>query len=277
MGETKQRTYPEGVTCWVDTDQPDVDAAREFYGGLLGWSFTEAMPPGAPSRYVIAQRDGRDAAAIAGPTDGVARWNTYIAVDDVDGATARLAGLGAQVISPPADAGPGGRNATLADPEGVQLRLWQARRRLGAQIANQPGAWNFSDLHTADPDAAGRFYSGAFGWQIADEGGATFIRVQGYGDHLEATVDPDIRTRNAKTPEGFIDVIGGMRQVEQGERPHWHVTFSIAERDESAALAQRLGGTVLGTTDTAWARVAMIQDPQGAVLTLSQFAPPADW
>lgn len=276
MGETTQRTYPEGVTCWVDTDQPDVDAAQEFYGGLLGWTFTDAMPPGAPTRYVISQRDGRDAAAIAGPAQGAARWNTYIAVDDVDAATARSAGLGAQVVSPPADAGPGGRAATLRDPQGVQFRLWQARQRLGAQIANSPGAWNFSDLHTVDPAAAAIFYSRAFGWEVAGQEWGTSIRVPGYGDHLEATVDPQIRTRQAKAPEGFADVIGSIQATTPSEEPAWHVTFTVADRDESTATVERLGGTVLRSFENDWVRAATVRDPQGAVLTVSQFAP-ADW
>ena len=40
------RTYPPGVPCWVDTGQPDVEAATEFYGGIFGWTFEDAMPPG---------------------------------------------------------------------------------------------------------------------------------------------------------------------------------------------------------------------------------------
>ena len=36
--------YPAGVPCWVDTSQPDVEAARRFYGGLFGWEFEERMP-----------------------------------------------------------------------------------------------------------------------------------------------------------------------------------------------------------------------------------------
>jgi hypothetical protein len=28
------RTYPQGVPCWVDTEQADVEAATEFYGRL---------------------------------------------------------------------------------------------------------------------------------------------------------------------------------------------------------------------------------------------------
>ena len=43
-----ERSYPAGVPCWVDTDQPDVDPARRFYGDLFGWKFEDAVPAGAP-------------------------------------------------------------------------------------------------------------------------------------------------------------------------------------------------------------------------------------
>ena len=48
------RTYPQGVPCWIDTEQPGVEAAAEFYAGLFGWTFQDAMPAGAPGRYLIA-------------------------------------------------------------------------------------------------------------------------------------------------------------------------------------------------------------------------------
>ena len=180
----------------------DIDAAQAFYGGLLGWEFAVATPPDAPAPYVIASLDGRDVAGL-GVTAGGGQWNTYVAVDDADTAADRAVTLGATVVSAPADAGPGGRGATLRDPEGCEIRLWEARRRKGAQLANAPGAWNFSNLHTADPAAAQRFYGALFPWRFVDQGWATAISVPGYGDHLEATVDPDIRTRQAGAPEGI--------------------------------------------------------------------------
>ncbi len=277
----QQRTYPAGVTCWIDTEQPDVDSALHFYGGLFGWTFEDAMPPDAPGRYVIATLDGQDVAAIgsADPSspNQTPRWNTYVATDDADATTARLVELGATVVLEPVDAGPGGRTASIRDAAGVEFRLWQARRRLGAQLTNAPGAWNFSDLHTPDPDAAGRFYRRAFGWVLADLGYGTVIQVPGYGDHLESTVDPDIRARQADAPEGFEDVIGALVRSDDGEVPHWHVTFTVADRDGAAAAAERLGGRVLAREDSAWTKTATIRDPQGAVFTASQFAPPSEW
>jgi hypothetical protein len=100
------------------------------------------------------------------------------------------------------------------------------------------------------------------------------IRVPGYGDHLEATVDPDIRVRQAAAPPGFADVIGGAILAEPDEPPHWHVTFTVADRDRDAELAQSLGATVVRTAETPWTKTAQLRDPQGAALTISQFAPP---
>ena len=143
--------------------------------------------------------------------------------------------------------GPGGRGATLLDPAGCEIRLWQARRRKGAQLVNAPGAWNFSNLRAADPGAAQRFYGELFGWRFTDQGWATAISVPGYGDHLEATVDPGIRTRQAAAPEGFADVIGSHR-ARRRQAPGWSVVLTVADRDAAATRAESLGGTVLGTT-----------------------------
>lgn len=273
-----ERMYPQGVPCWIDTTQPDIAAAAQFYAGLFGWTFEDAMPPGAPNRYLIAKLAGQDVAGMAGGREDVTAWSTYIAVDDVDATARRLVASGATMLSGPTDAGEGGRGAALADPEGVEFRLWQAKRRLGAQAVNQPGSWNFSDLHTNNTAASISFYTAAFGWQVDDVDFGMMVRQPGYGDHLEATTDPDIRSRQAEiaAPPGFEDAIGWVVPTSSGESPHWHVTFAVAHRDQAAAAATRLGGQVLGKRDTAWTRDALIKDPQGAVFTASQFTPPTE-
>ena len=273
---SEQRTYPHGVTCWIDTEQPDLDAASHFYAGLFGWTLTNAMPPGAPGAYLIATLDGQDVAAI-GPASGDAvAWNTYVAVDDADAVAAAVTAAGGQVTSAPGDAGPGGRAATCRDPYGAQFRLWQARKRLGAQLTNAPGSWNFSDLYTPDRDGAAAFYAPLFGWLVEDleQEAGTMIRVPGYGDHLAATVDPDIYERQAFAPPGFADVIGGLLVIGPGEPAEWRVTFTVTDRDGSAATAERLGATVLDSDDGLWTRTALLRDPQGAQFTVSQFTPP---
>lgn len=290
------KTYPDGVTSWIDTEQRDLEAAQRFYGGLFGWTFTEATPPGAPVRYVVAQRDGLDVAGLSGQAGPGAStvagaqdegavdegrqgssstWNTYVAVSDADAAAARVRASGGRVLEAPSDAGEAGRTAVCADPAGVTFRLWQARRRPGAQAVNVPGSWNFSDLHAGDPAASASFYTEVFGWAFDDLGFASMIRRPGYGDHLEATTDPDIRGRQKEfaAPPGFEDAIGWLAPAGEGETPHWHVSFTVADRDAAAAAVERLGGAVLSREDTEWTKTALVEDPQGARLTISQFDP----
>lgn len=272
---TDQRTYPDGVPCWVDTVQPDPEAACAFYAGLFGWEFHDAVPAEAPGSYLIARLDGQDVAAIA-PGDDPA-WSTYVAVDDADATAARVGTLGGAVTAAPEDAGPGGRAATCTDPQGAAFRLWQPRRRLGAQLVNAPGSWNFSALHTAEPDAAVDFFGALFGWEAdRNPDSSALWRRPGYGDHLAATVDPDIRVRQEKAPPGFADAVAWMRPVGAGA-PGWRVIFTVADRDDSVAAAERLGASVVGApVDDEWTRTAVLRDPQGATFTVSQFTP-TDW
>lgn len=272
MSET--RTYPDGVPNWVDTDQPDPDAARDFYARLFGWTLTTVSPPEAPL-YVIASLEGADLAGLAAATIGPAVWNTYIAADDADGTAAVIRDAGGEVVTAPFDVGPAGRMAICRDPAGATFRLWQPGRRRGAEVVNAPGTWNFSDLHTDRPDTLG-FYAEVFGWEFDDLGFATLARRPGYGDHLEATVDPGIRARQVAVgaPPGFEDAIAWVTRLEPGSGAHWHTSFSVADRDAAAATAGELGADVLSTEETQWVRTALIRDPQGAVFTASQFTPP---
>ncbi|MBO3101899.1 VOC family protein [Cellulomonas fengjieae] len=269
-----ERTYPQGVPSWVDIEQADVEAALAFYSAVLGWTFHEAAPPGSPTRYVIAQVDGLDVAGVGSACSAGPDWHTYVSVADVGVTLDRVRAAGGQVTVGPTVAGEGGTWAELTDPSGALLRLWQPRRRLGAQVVNAPGTWNFSDRHADDPATA--FYSTVLGWQFDEVDFGTMIRVPGYGDHLAATSDPDIYARQAAVavPPGFADAIGWVAPADADRPAHWHVSFAVADRDRTAQLAVAHGGQVLGTQDTRWARTVTVRDPQGAVFTASQFTPP---
>ncbi|MFD1713357.1 VOC family protein [Amnibacterium flavum] len=270
------RTYLQGVPSWIDTEQPDPDQAAEFYAALFGWEFHQVTPAAAPVVYLVATLDGEDVAGLGGVPDGATEtaWNTYIAVDDADLSARRVEAAGGSIVVAAEDAGPGGRSATVADPAGARFRLWQARRRLGAQIVNAPGSWNFSTLHTPDPDAALAFYGEVFGWEALgrDPGlGDVMVAVPGYGDHLEATVDPDIRDRQAFAPDRFEDVVAWVGSTSTGETAGWKVQFTVADRDAVRTAAVAFGGTVVSTRDTDWTLEALIEDPQGARFVASQF------
>jgi predicted enzyme related to lactoylglutathione lyase len=279
--------YPPGVPCWVDTGQPDPEAAVDFYRGLFDWEFEDRMPPDSPGRYFVAQVRGRDVAGVGSlpqdmPQD--ATWNTYIWVESADDAAAKVKDAGGGVVMEPFDIPGAGRMAVLSDPSVAVFCVWEAKGSNGAQLVNEPGTWNWSDLYTDDLEGAKPFYGAVFGWesQVVDlgNGGPTMWRAPGYGDFLEKTVDPEIRSRQEefKAPPGFEDAIGWLVPSEHSPEdtsPIWHVTFSVADADATADRAAELGGEVLSPPmDVPYARVATLRDPQGAAFTVGKFVPP---
>jgi predicted enzyme related to lactoylglutathione lyase len=280
--------YPPGVPCWIDTGQPDPQAAARFYGALFEWEFEDRMPVGSPGEYLVARLDGRAVAAVgsqmveAQPTPV---WSTYIWVASANDTAAAVSDAGGSVLVEPFDVTDAGRMGVLSDPSGAVFCVWEANRHRGAQLVNVAGTWNWSDLNTRDPEGAETFYGEVFGWiaQPVDFGDqeATMWRVPGYGDHLEQR-DPDLlrRQADAGAPEGFEDAIGWMttmtaEQFPDDVPPHWSVTFAVDDPDATADRAAELGGAVLMPPfDADVVRIAVLRDPQGAVFTVSRYEPP---
>jgi uncharacterized protein len=68
----------------VDASEPGPEAAVDFYSGLFGWEFEDAMPPGSEGKYFIARLRGSDVAAVGSIPEAApptAMWNTYVWVE----------------------------------------------------------------------------------------------------------------------------------------------------------------------------------------------------
>jgi uncharacterized protein len=270
--------YPAGVPCWVDTAQPDPEAAAEFYGGLFGWEFDDRTPAGSRLRYLVGRLHDCDVAAIGSlPEDaGDPTWNTYVWVDDADASVAKIVDAGGSVLMEPFDVSDAGRMAVFADPTGAAFCIWQAKAGKGAQLVNEPGTWNFSGLNTWDPARAKQFYAEVFGWEANGAGGTEVWRLPGYGDFLER-LDPGMRARMAEVgaPAGFEDAVAWLTPLSDDTPSHWHVTFAVDDADATAERARELGGKVLvAPFDAPWVRTTVLGDPQGAAFTASKFTPP---
>lgn len=279
--------YPPGVPCWVDTAQPDPQAAVRFYTGLFGWDFEERTPAGSPGQYLVGELRGRDVAGVGSQPEGAPpdpAWNMYVSVDSAEETAAKVKDAGGAVLMEPFDVGSAGRMAGLADPEGAAFCVWEPKEWSGAQLVNEHATWNFNELNTRDPGGAQTFYRAVFGWEattiVTGDGGFTMFRCPGYGDFL-AERDPDIRERQAAggAPEGFEDAVTWLIPMTDGQFPegtpaHWSTTFAVDDADAVAEQAEKLGGKVLAPPfDAPWVRMTVLRDPQGAVFTASKFVP----
>ena len=271
--------YIPGVPCWIDTSQPDPEAAVDFYGGLFGWTFDNVRPPGSGGTYFIARLHGGDVAAVGSIPESApptATWDTYVSVDSADETASKVRDAGGTVVKEPFDVMDSGRMAIFADSEGATFCVWEAKEFKGARVVNEPGSLNFNGLNTRDVPGAKSFYRSVFGWDTLTAGGAEMWTLPGYGDFLERD-DPDLRKRVAEVggPAGFEDVVASINPIadDQPHVPaHWSVTFAVDEADATASKAAELGGTVaVAPFDAPWVRMTVITDPQGATFIASQF------
>jgi predicted enzyme related to lactoylglutathione lyase len=98
------------------------------------------------------------------------------------------------------------------------------------------------------------FYTGLLGLTTStmDMGGGEYTMFEADGQTVGGTTAPYV----------------------PGTPNHWHVYFGVADADATAAKAAETGGSVLAEPfDMPVGRIAVIQDPQGAVFSIIK---PAD-
>ena len=253
MGERTQHT--PGTFSWTDLNTTDQGAAKAFYSGLFGWEITD-MPAGEGVEYSMAAIGGKWVGAIS-PQPQQQRdagvppaWNSYVTVANVDESAAKAGELGATVHAPPFDVMEAGRMAVIQDPQGAWFLLWQPNQHKGAQLVNAPGALCWNELGSPDLDGSAKFYGDLLGWTSEPmEGG-------------------DMPYLVVKTADGHTN--GGIRPpMPPDTPPFWLVYFATDDLDATLSKVTDLGGNVLmGNTDIGIARIAVAQDPQGAVFAL---------
>jgi predicted enzyme related to lactoylglutathione lyase len=251
---TRDEPWPQGTPAWVDLMVPDRQRAREFYGTVLGWDFTDEAPA-EMGHYAQALVEGRTAAGVgerSGPDAPPPAWTTYLAVDDVDSVVERATAAGATVLAPAMDVGDNGRLAVLADPTGAVVGLWQSGTHTGVQIANVPGTIAWNEVMTRDYERAQEFYGAVFGYTFGD---------MSTEDFTYATIALDGH------PVGGIGRMPADMPAEVP--PHWMTYFMVDDADAAVARATQLGGQVrVEPRDTEFGRMVVLAGPFGEVFSL---------
>ena len=241
--------YPDGAFCWIDLGTTDVEGAKAFYGGLLGWEFEDL--PAQEGSYTMCRLRGRDVAGIHrhAEEEGTG-WNSNVSVGDLDRATPRARELGAEVLAEPFDVPGAGRTAVLRDPAGAVVSLWQAGGHAGAGLVNEVGAWNWNELVAPDLGAATSFYGELLGWASAPIPGAVARTSFSLGELL---------------------VGGGHAPIgPEDPTPRWTISFWVADADRCVERTTELGGgVVLAPMDIPVGRFAIVSDPGGAAFTVA--------
>jgi uncharacterized protein len=121
------------------------------------------------------------------------------------------------------------------------------------------GAFSWSELMTTDPKAAVAFYGQLFGWKSEDmDMGTGAYHVQKLGT------------------ESVGGIMGMPPDVPAGMPPVWGCYVTVTNVDETVAQVQTLGGKLVmpAMHVPGVGRMAVIADPQGAVLSVITYDAP---
>ena len=117
----------DGVFVWDELLTTDVEAAKRFYGEVVGWE-TRDMDMGSSGVYTLFSLGGTDRAGCMPRPPGAENvppnWMTYIGTGDVDATAAKAKDLGSNFLMEPFDVMTVGRLAIISDPTGGVVGLF---------------------------------------------------------------------------------------------------------------------------------------------------------
>lgn len=124
-----------------------------------------------------------------------------------------------------------------------------------------PGEWIWSALITTEPDSAAAFYQTLLGYDVYDITGADEAQ------HLQLASDNFARASVNPLPPNA-----------PGVRPQWLDYIRVYNADQATAKAVSLGAHVLvrPQPDRHGGKIAVIADPQGAVIGLLEWSDDAN-
>ncbi|WP_375289720.1 VOC family protein [Qipengyuania sp.] len=232
-----------GAFIWYELMTDDIDAARRFYGDVVGWSIAaegQPIPTGTTYR-MITRSDGGNAGGLLELTDAMkARgakpgWVGYIHHPNVDAALATITAAGGTIHMPPMDMPDVGRMAMVADGQGAAFYVMTP-----SPPADQPDArsdvfdiekaqhFRWNELWTTDQKAAVALYCELFGWTqdgampMGEMGDYFFIHNNGVG----------------------IGAVGKAQPGGEGSR--WQYFAGVDNIDRAAEAVTATGGKLLG-------------------------------
>lgn len=245
-----------GKVVWADLVAPDVDAARKFYGELLGWSYRTLEEGGRP--YTLAYRSGL---AVAGmiqrrgddARDASGRWIGFVSVADVPAAVARTTQRGGRVLVEGRVVPDRGEMALLADPDDVPFGVLRSASGDREDLLADYGEWIWALYQGPAAASAAAFYQDLAGYEVVPDD--RYFDVPHYllvsGGYARASV---------------VEIAADRPRL----RPGWLHFVRVADVQAALARIPALGGRVLVAprADLAQGRIAVVADPGGAPLGL---------
>jgi predicted enzyme related to lactoylglutathione lyase len=248
---------PSGIPCWVELACSDEAVTQHFYSSLFGWHYALRRDPATPTgRYSIASLGGVQVGGMyRAATGALPGWTVHLAVQHTDSTAEWVESLGGRLTLGPLKIPDRGSILHAIDPTGAEVVFWKppGNWEFGAGV---PNTFSRADLNTHDGEAADHFYCRLFNYMSQQIGDGVTV------DYAAWHID--------QIPVLFRYVMGP--EYTPDTPPHWMVYFEVDPArgtDAAAGQAIMLGGNVvIQPYDTAFGRIAILADPDGAVFAV---------
>ncbi len=249
-------SHLQGKVIWHELLTEDMAAAKQFYGGLFGWSFEPiggADEEAATSNYTVVYNNGKPIAGLIDATlfedehENLSQWVSVISVGDIDYTTTGIRKMGGSVLGGPTDLAERGHMSAVADPQGALFAILQTSTGDPADMDPAIGDFLWDELWTNDTAKATGFYTSLLGYEIRNEtleDGSAYEYLAAQGFPRAAIIDNPI-----------VDL-----------DPTWVSFIRVEDAAGITARVEALGGKVLlePQANPVGGRVAIITDPTGA-------------
>jgi predicted enzyme related to lactoylglutathione lyase len=245
----------------------DVEAAKKFYGDVLGWTFGEASSE--YGNYTQAYSEGMAVAAVVPPmpgSDAPSQWCLYLASQNAALTAEKIKAAGGELMMEPMQVGAFGTMAIAKEPSGAVFGVWQPGEHKGFEKLGDAGAYAWAEFFSREPAETDGFLSKVFPYESLQ---------------MEAGDDPDMAGMDFKvfSVEGPKDPVLGRMKMGQEFPPeipsYVQVYFAVPNCDEAVEKAKARGGVLhFGPMDSPFGRFAGLTDPQGAAFAVIDLSTP---
>ena len=154
-----------GKVVWHDLLTPELDKAKQFYGGLFSWTFQDQ------NNYSLALLNGKPVAGLASfqADPKVKReswWLISLSVGDVDQASQIVKQAGGKIIKGPGEITGRGLFVLVADPQKAPLVLLRSQDGDPLDAPPRLNGWLWNELWTNGLEASGQFYEDLLGMEM---------------------------------------------------------------------------------------------------------------
>lgn len=249
-----------GAPVWIDLGVPDIEAAKQFYTAVFGWTYVDAGEQFGHYHQIFAGNarvGGLMQNVDPADNDNVA-WTVYFLTPDAEATLAGVSANGGQVLVPAMPVGDMGSMAIAAAPSGAQFGLWQPGTLEGFD-SGPAGTAIWFDTPTMDFAADVAFYDAIFGWDtryMGDDPASGFATIGPY-------------------ESANVGLFNGTEMFGPDSRSQWRVFFDVADMDAAVAAINASGGRITdGPEDMSDGTVRQVLatavDPSGAGFLVMQ-------